>query len=243
MLYISNPQPYDPKASAANVPQKILLLDRDRPANVRHCLVPSRVPVDSWLNFGVTDRFAYWNDDPGNVSSPLPVLYRWPLCDYPGATVLPITPWNSFMTVLSDRLFLFRPPDGNVVLYRPDGSVERRFRLKLGKHGAASALLSRNGARLAVDAITQRGGFPLFDIGTHVTKERLILVSAKDADRLASVPVKPVDRMNAFVLSPDGTRAAVLTWSSTEEVLTIVTVPRRRGPARTYPTRGRPPTS
>ena len=222
MLYVSNPQPYDPKASAANVPKKILLLDRDHPADFRHCSLPSRIPVGG-LGFTITDSFAYWNDDPGNPPMPPPVLYRWPLCDY--ARVRPV-PVKAPAAPIGDNLFLHLPTAGQVVIYRADGNVEGRLRLRLGQHEIAAVLASWNGARLAADAITQRGGFPLFDIGTHVTKERLILV-AKNGEQLASVPVKPVGGIHAFVFSPDGTRAAVLTWNSSEEVLTIVTVPRR----------------
>ena len=204
--------------------QQLILLDRDHPTEVSYCNLPSWIPVDSRGEFGITDHFAYWNDTHGNPPMPPPVFYRWPLCHYTKRTTLPIQYRGLAMTVLGNHSLILTRSQGEVIFYNSQGKVLRKLHLRLGKHEGAVVKISQNGARLAALGMTQCRCSWLPDATVRLTAERIIMVSLKSGQQLASIPDVHLTWSPEMVISPNGKRVAVLQQTTKKADLTIVTV-------------------
>lgn len=198
----------------------ITVLNTEDLSNILHCRLSASTPVNS-----ITDRFAYFNHDPGAPIGSIkqsPILYRWPFCDYEHRVELAAKAHHSIRAVDDDSLVFFEVPNAIVVL-GADGKVKRKVSIHFSKHeGSGGVAVSASADRIAVIGDTFRGGSQLLDISAHMTAQRIIVIDMLNGDQLASIPMNPRDLVAIRIaMSPDGHRIAALV----HDTVTVVDLP------------------
>lgn len=176
-----------------------------------------------------TDAFAYWITG-GAWPAPLPVIDRWPLCDYEKKTQMQVPsgefgaifPLNDRLAVVSGskRLQQKEKSERVIGVISTDGSA--KFIVQLPKRDQPETWVQgdENGDRFAVSIATWHGGSRWLDISGNRVARRIVVYNAVIGKELASFASTPHALID-LAMSPDGHRVAVMA----NDIVTIADIP------------------